>query len=84
MKSDQKPTGSATGMATGMATEKRRKFLLGATLGSAGAVAAVVTGGNVSQALNVVAVAPTEKAKIKVKGYHETDHIRQYYETTRI
>lgn len=80
MKSDQKPTGSATGTST----EKRRKFLLGATLGSAGAVAAVVAGGNVGQALNVVAVAPTEKAKVKVKGYHETDHIRQYYETTRI
>ena len=84
MKSDQKPTGVATGTTTDTTTVHRRKFLLGATLGSAGAVAAVVTGGNVGQALNVVAVAPTEKAKVKVKGYHETDHIRQYYETTRI
>lgn len=65
------------------ATRNRRKFLLGATLGSAGAVAAVVAGagaGGVTKvALDVAAVAPEKK----VKGYHETDHIRQYYETTR-
>ncbi len=63
------------------APRNRRKFLLGATLGSAGAVAAVVSGGNVQQALEVAAVQPEKK---KVLGYHETDHIRQYYETTRI
>lgn len=62
------------------ATSNRRKFLLGATLGTAGAVAAVVTGGQVKEALEVVAVAPAKQ----VKGYHETDHIRQYYATTRI
>jgi hypothetical protein len=62
-------------------TPTRRKFLLSATLGSAGAVAAVVSsGGGVQQVLEVASV-PAEK---KVKGYHETDHIRQYYETTRI
>jgi len=72
MKTEQKPADRATG--------NRRKFLLGATLGSAGAVAAVVTGGGVKQVLDVAAVAPEKK----VKGYHETDHIRQYYETTRI
>ncbi|MEO8103233.1 MAG: hypothetical protein ABI790_11935 [Betaproteobacteria bacterium] len=73
MKTEQKPADQATG--------NRRKFLLGATLGSAGAIAAVATGGNVSQAIEAVAAAPAKKA---VKGYHETDHIRQYYETTRI
>lgn len=62
------------------ATRNRRKFLLGATLGSAGAVAAIVTGGNVHEALEAASTAPAKK---KVKGYHETDHIRQYYETTR-
>lgn len=72
MKPEQSPADQATG--------NRRKFLLGATLGSAGAVAAVVTGGSVKEALEIVAVAPVKK----VKGYHETDHIRQYYETTRI
>ena len=69
---------------TEQAVKQRRTFLLGATLGGAGAVAAVVTGvtgGLAGDAINVAA-APKEKAK--VKGYHETDHIRQYYETTRI
>ncbi len=64
------------------AAKQRRTFLLGATLGSAGAVAAVLTGSGTGEALNVAAAVP--KAKAKVKGYHETDHIRQYYETTRI
>lgn len=72
MKPEQKPAEQAT--------PTRRKFLLGATLGSAGAVAAVVSGRGVQKALEVASV-PTEK---KIKGYHETDHIRQYYETTRI
>jgi hypothetical protein len=58
---------------------KRRSFLIGATLGSAGAVATVVAGGNVKQ---VAELAKTGVAK--PKGYHETDHIRQYYDTTRI
>jgi len=72
MKPEQNPAAQAT--------PARRKFLLGATLGSAGAVAAVVTGGDVQKALEVASV-PAGK---KNKGYHETDHIRQYYETTRI
>lgn len=58
----------------------RRKFLVGATLGSAGAVAAAVAGSGTREVLEVT-VAPAEK---KPTGYHETDHIRRYYETTRI
>ncbi|MBL8524109.1 MAG: hypothetical protein JNN20_10495 [Betaproteobacteria bacterium] len=58
----------------------RRKFLVGATLGSAGAVAAAVVGGTATDVLDTTKVAAAKK----VKGYHETDHIRQYYETTRI
>ena len=73
MKPEQKPADHAT--------PNRRKFLLGATLGSAGAVAAVVTSGAVNEVLDVAAAVPEKK---KVKGYHETDHIRQYYATTRI
>ena len=64
------------------AENNRRKFLVGATLGGVGAmasVAAVVSGGNITEAINVAAVEPAAK----VKGYHETDHIRQYYETAR-
>ncbi|MBL8520671.1 MAG: formate dehydrogenase [Betaproteobacteria bacterium] len=58
---------------------KRRSFLLGATVGSAGAVAAVVAGGHVLPLAEVA-----KAAEAKPKGYHETDHIRQYYDTTRI
>ena len=71
-------------MKTGNKPEKqaennRRNFLVGATLGSVGAVAAVVSGGRVTETLTVAAAEPAAK----VKGYHETDHIRQYYETAR-
>lgn len=72
MKTDDKPANQAI--------SNRRKFLVGATLGSAGAVAAVVAGGNAGEI--VAAVAPTKVAK--PKGYHVTEHIQQYYETTRI
>jgi hypothetical protein len=72
MKTDDKPTNQAI--------SNRRKFLVGATLGSAGAVAAVVAGGNAAEI--VAAVAPVAVAK--PKGYHVTAHIQQYYETTRI
>ena len=58
----------------------RRNFLVGATLGSAGAVAAVVTG----SAEEVLAVAGVESKPAKPKGYHVTDHVQQYYDTTRI
>lgn len=60
----------------------RRNFLVGATLGGAGAVAAVVTvaGGSVAELLPVKV---TENIA-KPKGYHVTPHILQYYETTRI
>ena len=75
MKPELKPDDLATG--------NRRKFLLGATLGSVGAVAAAVSGGGMKSAVDAAVVA-TEKTPKKVKGYHETDHIRQYYETTRI
>ena len=59
----------------------RRNFLLGATLASAGAVAAVVTGSSVSESTEVQAV---ESKPIKPKGYHLTPHIAKYYETTKL
>ncbi len=59
----------------------RRKFLLGATLASAGAVATVVGGGS---ATDIVETAVAETKAAKPKGYHLTPHIAQYYETTKI
>jgi hypothetical protein len=60
----------------------RRNFLLGATLGTAGAVAAVVTA-TVVPVAEVVAVTAAAEPK-KSKGYHVTAHIEQYYETARM
>ena len=64
-------------------TNLRRNFLLGATLGSAGAVAAVVTGG-ANETLDIAVPGATVVAVQKVKGYHLSEHITQYYDTTRI
>jgi hypothetical protein len=59
----------------------RRSFLLGATLASAGAVAAVVAGGGAAEVAETFAA---EKKPTKQKGYHLTPHIAQYYETTKL
>ena len=59
----------------------RRNFLLGATLASAGAVAAVVAGGNTTEIVSTLGV---ETKPVKPKGYHVTPHISQYYETTKL
>jgi hypothetical protein len=59
---------------------QRRSFLMGATAGGAAAVAAAVTRGRADEAVQVI----TQAASTQPKGYHETDHIRQYYDTTRI
>ncbi|MEO8386518.1 MAG: formate dehydrogenase [Betaproteobacteria bacterium] len=59
----------------------RRNFLLGATLASAGAVAAVIAGGSAN---DIVEIADSETKPAKSKGYHLTPHIAQYYETTKI
>ncbi len=61
----------------------RRNFLLGATLGTAGAVAAAVAGG-AKQALDVAAPVALAETGKKPKGYHVTAHVSQYYDTTRM
>ena len=59
----------------------RRNFLLGATIASAGAVAAAVAGGSAAD----LALMPSVGDKpTKPKGYHVTPHITQYYETTKL
>jgi len=60
----------------------RRNFLLGATVGTVGAVAAVVVGKQATAPAVVASGAAVPAAK--VKGYHVTDHIQKYYETTKI
>lgn len=60
----------------------RRNFLLGATLGTAGVVAAAVTA-TVAPVAEVVEPTGAVEPK-KSKGYHVTAHIEQYYETARM
>ena len=57
----------------------RRKFLLAAGLGGAGALAAVA-------AKAKSAAAPVEQvdASTSETKYRETEHIRKYYETTKV
>lgn len=57
---------------------KRRNFLLAAGAGSAVVVGAVAVG---EKAPEPVPVAASQKARV---GYHETDHIRQYYDSARV
>jgi nitrous oxide reductase len=57
----------------------RRKFLMAAGLGSAGAVAAVVAGKGVTDAPVKTVAAAGEPS-----GYRVTEHIQKYYKTTEV
>ncbi|MCA3019667.1 MAG: formate dehydrogenase [Rhodocyclaceae bacterium] len=60
----------------------RRSFLLGATLGTAGAVAgAAALVASVPTTDAVVATLPAADAET---GYRMTPHIKHYYETTKL
>ena len=61
-------------------TTNRRKFLLAAGLGSAGAAAAVVT----ATKSTAPAVPGAEPAVDKASGYRVTAHIEKYYKTTEV
>jgi hypothetical protein len=58
---------------------KRRRFLLALGAGGAGAAAAA-TQSLAGPVVPVVADAPADAPQ----GYRETDHVRDYYATTRI
>ena len=55
----------------------RRKFLLAAGVGSAGAVAAVATKG-------AKVAAPGAKQAAQGDGYRLSEHIQKYYKTTKV
>ncbi|HXS52309.1 MAG TPA: formate dehydrogenase [Usitatibacter sp.] len=57
----------------------RRNFLLAASLGGAGAVAAVATGRKAAPA-----GAKQASAEDTAQGYRLTDHIKKYYGTTEV
>ncbi|MGZ5032319.1 MAG: formate dehydrogenase [Usitatibacter sp.] len=57
----------------------RRKFLLAAGLGTAGVAAAVVATGK--KPIVEAAAAPAAE---QPTAYHASEHIRKYYETTKV
>jgi nitrous oxide reductase len=61
-----------------MKPNSRRKFLLTASLGGAGAAAAVVAGKKVGVA------AQAAPAAGETRGYHVSEHILKYYKTTLV
>jgi hypothetical protein len=58
---------------------KRRGFLLAGSVGAAGAVVAVVT--PKAQSVATVAAALPKTGDV---GYHESDHVRTYYDLARV
>lgn len=61
-----------------MESNGRRRFLKGLAV-AGGATAMVVATGT-----SVAAPEPTPASKPAAKGYHETPHIRNYYQKARI
>jgi nitrous oxide reductase len=59
---------------------KRRGFLLAASVGGAGAVAAIAAGAGQKTA----ELATTVNAEEKTSGYAETRHVSNYYRTARV
>lgn len=59
---------------------KRRSFLRTVTVGTAGAAAAVVAGKAVLDETPVAADSSDKRGK----GYRVTEHINNYYRTTRV
>jgi hypothetical protein len=60
--------------------QSRRAFLKGAAAASGAAVVVATTGTTVAHATEEVEAVASVK---KEKGYQETQHIRDYYDTTR-
>jgi len=72
----QSPARNAPGSTQPSTDTKRRRFLLALGAGSAGAAVAAVP---VANAVDVTSAAADES-----KGYRETEHVRDYYATTRL
>ena len=72
----QSPTRNAPLSTQSSTDTKRRRFLLALGAGSAGAAVAAVP---VANAVDATSAAPDES-----KGYRETEHVRDYYATTRL
>jgi nitrous oxide reductase len=71
----QHPRPAAPGAESARPDEARRNFLKAAPLG---ALAVVAGGAGAAETAPAAPAAPQPQVK---RGYHETDHIRRYYQT---
>ena len=55
----------------------RRNFLLAASAGGVVTAAAIV-------AKNSASPQPTDKSKRETRGYHASEHVNNYYRTTKV
>lgn len=60
--------------------KSRREFLKGAAAAGGAAVVVATTGQNVAIAAEEIETVSTSN---KAKGYQETQHVRDYYDSTR-
>jgi hypothetical protein len=82
-KDSSRNRGTPTG-ATGATTAARRGFLAGAgAAGVAGAAVLATRGKGTPAAADVADQAPAPKP-LAGRGYHESDHVRKYYDTTKV
>jgi hypothetical protein len=56
----------------------RRNFLLAASAGGVATAAAIVATKNSSSPQ------PTDKSKRETRGYHASEHVNNYYRTTKV
>jgi len=77
------PEAGTPGSTPPIRTPARRGFLAGAGVAGIAGAAVLATGGKGASAIADVApeAPPTQVAG---RGYHETDHIRKYYDTTKV
>ncbi len=79
MQQGEAPAGGASSKAPA-----RRGFLAG--VGAAGVVgaAAIAAGRSAPPAVTEVAGQAAAPGKVAGRGYHETDHVRRYYDTAKV
>ena len=84
-KEENRQAGSAIGADAGRKSS-RRGFLVGAgaAAGVAGAAAIALKSGTAPVVAGEAAVEAAQKAPVQGRGYHETAHIRKYYDTTKV
>lgn len=62
----------------------RRGFLLGAGAAAGAAGAAAIALGKKPQAAAPEVAEPAAQEPARGRGYHVTDHVRKYYDTTKV